>query len=388
MTRLKVTGTYLDCLIATDFDGSSVTNWVRGQLARDVAWAQTAVYRNGEMVVSVAGGRDHVSRPVSRSTLACLYSSTKLFSSLAALAAVDRGYFELDSPVCRYWPEFAANNKEEITIRHVLTHRAGIRLGPPGTSWGWWGERTRLNRWIEATSPEWTPGTDVGYHNRVWGFVLDELFKRTTGEALGEFFDGQVVRALGMHDFRFGISRENYDTRLAKTLPPADGAPHRTDPQVQADPEFRTKIGDELNMFNSFEVLHLPLPWGTAIATAETAADLANVLALGGAHRGLRLFSRELFQESLTETCADGELDRTLGGEAHWGLGLQLGLFPTLASSGVTAGHRGGSTVHVWVDTSLGISAAAIVGSTPGSAAAGEAWRNAFAEAVYQDLSR
>jgi CubicO group peptidase (beta-lactamase class C family) len=160
----------------------------------------------------------------------------------------------------------------------------------------------------------------------------------------------------------------------------------RVDPQVVADEEFRPRIGDEGNLFNAFEILRLPLAWGTAVATAEAAADVANFLALRGVHRGLRLISEETFAAATRETAQPGEIDRTRDVPARWGLGIQREVFPELPCAAHIYGHGGGSTAQVWVDTEHRLSVAGVVSGLPGGPSETARWRRELAAAVHQDL--
>lgn len=391
MTRRKHQQPYVDLVrdLALPLPAIEAWAWALIDSGRSPT-VQAAVYRDGDLVVSLAAGYQAPHGHVTRRSLYCWLSCTKLFSTVAMLTLHDRGYYEFDDPVAKHWPEFGVNGKDGITIGQVLSHRAGIRLGPPGTSWGWWGDRAQVGHWLAGLMPEWEPGTAVGYHNRVWGFLLDQLAWRWTGKGIDAVLRDEVCAPVGIEDFHLGIGADEY-RRLVKVVPPrssVEGAPRaaRVDPQVAADEEFRPRIGDEGNLFNAFEILRLPLAWGTAVATAEAAADVANFLAQRGVHRGLRLISEGTFAKATRETAQPDELDRTRGVPARWGLGIQRQLFPELACSSHIYGHGGGSTAHVWIDTEHHLSVAGVVSGIPAGPQETNRWREALAEAVHRDF--
>jgi CubicO group peptidase (beta-lactamase class C family) len=399
MTRRRRATPYVDSVRALDARTPRIDAFVDEMLASGrTSTLQCAVRRGGELAVSVAGGWRQDCGHVTRASLFHGLSCTKFFTSLAMLMLHDRGCYRFDDRVADHWPAFAAHGKQDITIRQVLTHRAGVRLGPPGTSWGWWGDREQVGRELALLSPEWEPGTRQGYHNRIWGFLLDQLAWRWTGAGIDGLLRDHVAGPIGVDDFFLGIDRENYG-RLVRLEPPrrpaaaasagagtgaVDAASARRDVQVANDAEFRPRIGDEDNMFNAYELMRLPLAWGFAIYTAEAATDIASFLAGGGVHRGLRLVSASTFAEATRNHSRENEPDLTLGAPTRWGLGLQLDLFPDLAPG--VFGHGGGSTAHVWADPGRGIAAACQVGTNPESPRAALAWRRAFAEAVYGDF--
>jgi CubicO group peptidase (beta-lactamase class C family) len=128
--------------------------------------ASLAVDIDGEMVVDPWGGWSDEARtaPWTENTIACVFSTTKTMTSLAALALVDRGELDLDANVAAYWPEFAARGKAGIKVRQLLSHTSGVS--------GWdqpvtifdvydWDKSTAM---LAAQAPWWEPGAGSGYH--------------------------------------------------------------------------------------------------------------------------------------------------------------------------------------------------------------------------------
>ena len=167
--------------------------------------AAIAVDLDGESVLDVWGGHADAARTVAweRDTIVNVWSSTKTVTSLSALILADRGLLDLDAPVARYWPEFAANGKQDVKVRHVLSYTSGVA--------GWQEPMTidDLYDWDKATSmlaaqaPWWEPGTASGYHALNYGFLVGELVRRTAGVSLKDFVRDEIAGPLDA-DFQFG----------------------------------------------------------------------------------------------------------------------------------------------------------------------------------------
>ncbi|MFL2504122.1 MAG: serine hydrolase domain-containing protein [Candidatus Azotimanducaceae bacterium] len=128
--------------------------------------ASFAVTKDGEYVADLWGGHldQERTRPWLEDTIVNVYSSTKTMMALVALVLSDRGKLDLYAPVCRYWPEFAANGKELIEIRHLLSHTAGLpgldKVIPEDDLYDW----EKIVSLLEQQRPWWEPGTVSGYH--------------------------------------------------------------------------------------------------------------------------------------------------------------------------------------------------------------------------------
>lgn len=182
--------------------------------------ASIAVDLDGELVVDIWAG--YVDRaktiPWQRDTIVNFWSCTKTLTALAALILVDRGELDPFSTVARYWPEFAANGKADIEVRHLLSHTSGVS--------GWqtpFGVED-IYDWAKATShlagqaPWWQPGTASGYHAMNYGHLVGELVRRITGTPLKDFVAEQIEFPLGA-DVQIGARPED-DHRIAELVPP------------------------------------------------------------------------------------------------------------------------------------------------------------------------
>jgi len=157
--------------------------------------AAIAVDVDGELVVDIWGG--HADRAKthewSEDTIVNVFSSTKNVTALAALMLIDRGLLDPFAPVAKYWPEFAANGKHDIEVRHILSHTSGVSgWEAPFTLediFDWEKSTTQL----AAQAPWWPPGTASGYHVVSIGHLVGELVRRITGKTLKDFVRQEIA---------------------------------------------------------------------------------------------------------------------------------------------------------------------------------------------------
>jgi CubicO group peptidase (beta-lactamase class C family) len=168
--------------------------------------AAVAVYRDGRPVVDLWGGQADPStgRPWERDTLQLVYSATKAVTAAAAHLLAQRGALDLDAPVARYWPEFAAADKDGIPVRWLLSHRAGLpaldRPVPLADALTW----DPMVAALAAQRPLWEPGTAHGYHGRTFGWLVGEVIRRVSGRSVGRFAAEEITGPHGI-DFFIGL---------------------------------------------------------------------------------------------------------------------------------------------------------------------------------------
>ncbi|OBF80750.1 serine hydrolase [Mycobacterium sp. 852002-51163_SCH5372311] len=288
--------------------------------------AAIAVDVDGELVVDMWGG--YVDRAKTRQwnqdTIVNVFSSTKNITSLAALLLIDRGLLDPYAPVAKYWPEFAANGKQDVQVRHVLSHTSGIS--------GWEMPFTidDIYDWEKSTAqlasqpPWWQPGTASGYHALTSGHLVGEIVRRITGMPLKEFVRQEIAVPLGA-DFQIGARPED-DSRIAELIPPP-----ALDIPLDAVPEDHP-------MRKTFAIM-APTPEAALMAqtTAWRRADIGSAnghgnarslvralsaISLGGSANGVRLLSQDTIDLIFGEQ-ADG-IDLVLCMPARWGIGYAL----------------------------------------------------------------
>jgi CubicO group peptidase (beta-lactamase class C family) len=299
--------------------------------------ASVAVFVDGEPVVDVWGGFADAGRtvPWEQDTIVNVWSVTKTMTALCALVLADRGELDLDAPVARYWPEFAAAGKDGVLVRHLLAHTAGLP--------DWEGPVDELYDWPSATArlaghaPQWEPGSAAGYHSVTQGFLVGEVVRRITGRSVGEYFADEVAGPLGA-DFHIGLSAE-HDHRVGLTVPPPSRDEDYTASAAgsYANPSGGTAI--RVRDGNSVAWRRAQIPAASGFGNARSVALTQSVMACGGAVRGVRLLSQGGCDRAWTEQFSGD--DRILGRAVRYGLGY--GLF----GSTYGWGGWGGSVVMI-----------------------------------------
>jgi CubicO group peptidase (beta-lactamase class C family) len=184
--------------------------------------AAVSAYVDGRQVVDLWGGwaNGDRTREWQRDTLASTYSATKGMTATCAHQLVDRGLLDLDEPVATYWPEFAQAGKEQVTVRMVLSHQAGLVLPtvpvPPDKRLDW----ETMTSALAQTTPAWEPGTRSEYHGGTFGYLVGEVVRRIDGRSLAPFFREEIGEPLGA-DFMIGLGPE-HDHRCAEMIGPDD----------------------------------------------------------------------------------------------------------------------------------------------------------------------
>jgi CubicO group peptidase (beta-lactamase class C family) len=315
--------------------------------------ASLAVNLDGEMVVDLWGGWADEARtaPWGENTITNVFSTTKAMTALAALVLVDRGELDLDANVARYWPEFAANGKSTIKVRHLLSHTSGVS--------GWeqpitlddvydWDKSTAL---LAAQAPWWEPGTASGYHMLNYGHLIGELVRRITGLRLGEFLGAHLAGPLGA-DFYIGLPHSEFH-RVVNVVPPTTSATMPVFDPTQLDPNsvaFKTWTnptmpGPDYHWTEGWRRAEIGAANGHG--NARSLARLQSAVACGGEVAGVRLLSPRTI-DRIFEVQSDG-IDLVIGMPFKFGVGY--GLFPGGRVCGW--GGTGGSCVIIDVDRRL-----------------------------------
>jgi len=302
--------------------------------------SQLAAYRNGKLMIELAGGYIESGGPqVVPQTLYQMRSTTKALTAISMLMLYDRGHFAFEDPVMKHWPEFGANGKETITIAHIMSHRAGIPDGPMITA-RQMGNRVAIVKAVENMAPIWPPGTANGYHAASYGWVLDELVQRWDGRNVGQFIQEEVVQKLGLKDVFIGLPASEFP-RMAKMI---------VDDGVRSRQPLRARFSDFLN---TPEGIGLPLAWVGGMATAADLAHLMNILAFEGNFAATSFFKKETLTMASKPQNEPDAIDRRLRSKIHWGLGFMLGSTPGLVGNTpkpLVVGHAGGSATIAWAD--------------------------------------
>jgi CubicO group peptidase (beta-lactamase class C family) len=279
----------------------------------------------GETVVDLwAGVADKDGQQAWHSdTILNLFSCTKTFTAVTALQLVGEGKLELDAPVARYWPEFAAAGKDTITLRHLLSHQAGLpalrQMLPAEALYDWQAMTTAL----AAEQPWWALGEGHGYAPITYGWLVGEVLRRVEGRGPGESIVARTAKPLGL-DFHVGLADEEFDRvaiisrgkgnfgdaaaqRLLKTM--------MSEPTAMSTRAF-TNPPSIMTSTNKPEWRRMQQPAANGHGNARSLASFYSGLLDG------RLLESELLAE-LTREHAVGE-DKTLLTRTRFGLGCML----------------------------------------------------------------
>lgn len=294
--------------------------------------ASVSVTVDGETVVDLWGGvaDPATGRPWERDTIGIVWSCTKGAVALCAHMLVSRGELDLDAFVPGYWPEFAKNGKERVTVRMLLAHQAGLAairdpLPEPGLlDWD------LVVDMLAAQEPLWPPGTQHGYHALTYGHVVGEIVRRISGRSLGSFFRDEVADPLGL-DFWIGMPAE-HDERVAPIIPveppAAQDEVSEFFAKAMADPTSIPALvalnsGGMLfpGVVDRREVYGAEIPAANGIANARALAAMYRPLALGGSVDGVDLLDEDTLAEA-TRVASASSVDATLGVPTRFALGF------------------------------------------------------------------
>lgn len=291
--------------------------------------AALSVDIDGDTVVDIWGGFADAgrTRPWERDTIVNVWSTTKEISALAVLMCVDRGLLDVYSPVARYWPEFAANGKGDIEVRHLMSHTSGVSgWEQPVVTEDMYDRETSTAR-LAAQAPWWEPGTASGYHAQNQGHLLGELVRRVSGKTLTQFVAEEIAAPLGV-DVQIGAKPED-DDRIAEIIPPPP-LPIDFASLDPASPVVRTFTGPAADATSANTI-----PWRRAElgalnghTNARALARTFSVISRGGAVDGVRLLSDKTIDLIFDEQSHG--VDLVLGVPLRFGIGFALPELETL----------------------------------------------------------
>jgi CubicO group peptidase (beta-lactamase class C family) len=292
--------------------------------------ASFCVYRGEDVVVDLWGGEDGRGGPWTSSTVAPVFSVSKGIAAMVMQVLCDEGALDLDAPVADVWPEFAAAGKEQVTLRMVLAHTAGLPWfeGQHDVvsfdSVEGWASRDHIEDRIAAQAPYWEPGTKVGYHSFTYGWMVDAIARRATGRTIGEVLAQRLAGPLGADVF---INYRHDPGRVATLAAPTQISEERDLSNDDSGLANRTFfIGPQGRPM--WEVAGTPAYWALGgpaaggLANGRGIATLYSLLVSGGSHAGRSYFSPESIAEHTREQFAG--IDVTFGFESRPALGYAL----------------------------------------------------------------
>lgn len=311
---------------------------------------------------------DPVGSPVVRATPATLFnlfSASKVVVAMLIHLADDRGLLHLDDPIEEYIPAFGQNGKRDITIRHLLTHRAGMPAvtGAPVDLDLLAHPDEILDRICKA-APITLAGRQLAYHALTGGFVFAEILRRVDGRDLRTMLDDELRRPLGFEGFQWGVPRE----RLPEVARDAFTGPLPRAPlKTQLEWSLGVSIQEAVGISTDDRFLTGVVPSGNVIGTADEACRFFELLLRGGELDGVRVFSHRTVRRALGEH-SYREIDRVILLPIRYGMGFMLGsehLSFYGAHTPRAFGHLGFTNVLVYADPQRDISVAFLNSGKP-----------------------
>jgi CubicO group peptidase (beta-lactamase class C family) len=294
------------------------------------------VYHRGEKVVDLWGGvRNKVTgEPWERDTMVVVHSATKGLSAMTLALAHSRGWLGYEERIAKYWPEFAQNGKEQITVRQLLAHQAGLFAFDEPVDRSIVANLDQLAAVMARHKPAWEPGTRQAYHGLTLGFYEGELMRRVDPRhrTLGQFFHDEIATPLG-EDFYIRLPEEVPNTRLATLSPPGmikmmiGFRPVRLlieglNPRSNISRALVVNPGTSIYLDESrVYARNLEVPAGNGVGTARAMAHAYSVFATGGRELGLRQETLDLLAAPAIPP-ARGFYDECLKGEVQFSLGF------------------------------------------------------------------
>ncbi|HBV26104.1 MAG TPA: serine hydrolase [Acidimicrobiaceae bacterium] len=301
--------------------------------AGDELGASAAVTVDGKSVVDIwAGSRISTGDEWREDTIVNVYSTTKTMASICMLMLADRGLIDFAKPVRDYWPEFAANGKDEVLVSHVMSHQTGCSGFPQTITTAQLYDHDFCANLLAEMTPWWKPGSAPGYHAITQGTLQGELLRRVDGRTLGKFFQEEVAAPLGA-DFHIGLPSTEYD-RVAELDPPEKSIDQivEVEPDSIAAKTFKSCVLDGTETgTTAWREAEIPAAGG--IGNARSISRVHSVLACGGTVDGISLLKQETIEAALTRQTFERDLVLGLGVPYGMGFGINHEKLPLTPSA-------------------------------------------------------
>jgi CubicO group peptidase (beta-lactamase class C family) len=352
-------------------------------------------YRGGEPVVDLWGGirNQQTGEPWEQDTMVIVYSATKGLAAMTLALAHSRGWLDYEAPVCRYWPEFAQQGKERITIRQLLAHQAGLYTLDVPVDRALVADPDRLATVLARQKPAWEPCDRQAYHGITLGFYESELLRRIDPRhrTLGQFFQDEIASPLGL-DVYIRLPEDVPDRRLATMTRPSRrdllyGFPLRLaiDAINSRSRIARALRGSELpHDAQRIYARNLEVPSGGAVGTARAIAHAYSVFATGGRELGLRQKTLDLLAAPAIPA-THGFYDECMHGEAKFSLGFMKPSSAIPFGSPRSFGSPGAGGALGFADPAAGVGYAYVT-NRMGTHLAGDPRDIALRDALYARL--
>jgi CubicO group peptidase (beta-lactamase class C family) len=357
-------------------------------------------YVHGEKVVDIWGGlrNKQTAESWDRDTMVIIWSATKGLAAMTLALAHSRGWLDYEERVCAYWPEFAQQGKERVTVRQLLAHQAGLFAFDEPVDASVVADPDRLAAVLARQKPTWEPGTRQAYHALTLGFHEGELLRRVDPQhrTLGRFFQDEIASPLGL-DLYIRLPDTIPNSRLATLTPPS---------RLQMLTGFPLRFALETlsrrsNIYRALVVnpgsgicldqervyaRNLEVPSGGAVGTAQAVARAYSEFATGGHALGLRDETLRLLAAPAIPA-SRGFYDECMKAEAAFSLGFMKPSKGLPFGSPSSFGSPGAGGAMGFADPETGVGYAYVT-SQMGTDLSGDPRDVALRDALYDVVRR
>jgi len=309
----------------------------------DLGWenkggSSFTVYHKGELVVDLWGGyaKLEIQQEWEEDTIANIFSCGKGVVAIAAAMLVDRGHLSYQAYVAEYWPEFAVNGKDKITVEMLLSHQGGLDRAQFPTTWEDIGDHKKMSKLLSEMTPTWAPGSVQAYHTYTYGWLADQLIRRVDprGRSVSQFLREELAVPLGV-DFWIGLPKSDYHRKAYAYRPtvieflygvmaypgPLLTFLFKLNKKSLLPSDLTNKIE---NFTNNPKLLTYEIPAANGVASSRAMARIWGIIANDGVDliTGRRFLSKDAVNQ-LTEVKTNRH-DYNIGMEAAFGPGCRI----------------------------------------------------------------
>lgn len=337
---------------------------------------QVCVRHRGKVVLNRAighgwgnGPAEHVDAeriPVRTDTPFCVYSAAKAITTTVAHLLVERGSFSLEDRVCDYLPSYTSHGKGRTTIRHVLTHSAGIPFATgPKPDLRRMDDSEYAREMLSNMKPVYRPGLVHIYHGLTWGPLMREIISAATGRSIRDILHDEILAPLQFRWTNYGVVPEDVPL-VAPSHVTGKPLPR---PIAKA---FKLAVGGTpqqiIPLSNTPDFLTGVVPSSNTVSTADELSRFAEILCRGGELDGVRIMAPETLRNAARQA-RRLRPDLAVGGAPmRWGTGYMLGskrFGPFGRDAAGAFGHTGLTDIAVWADPDRAMSVAVVSSGKP-----------------------
>jgi CubicO group peptidase (beta-lactamase class C family) len=338
---------------------------------------QLCLRHNGRVVLNRAIGHGWGNGPddppdaekiaVTTETPFCVYSAAKAMTTTVVHMLVERGVFSLDDRVCDYLPSYTSHGKDRTTIRHVMTHSAGVPFATgPKPDLKRMDDSAYAREMLGNLKPIYRPGLVHIYHALTWGPLVREIVSAAAGRNIRDILAAEILDPLGFRWTNYGVAEDD-----VPLVAPSHATGKPLPPPIAA--AFRTTIGGTTHQIipftNTAQFLTGVVPSSNTVSTAYEMSRFAEILRRGGELDGVRIMQPETLHAA-TRQCRRLRPDVATGFvPLRWGTGYMLGsnrFGPFGRNAPAAFGHTGLVNIAVWADPDRNLAAGVVSSGKPG----------------------